>query len=473
MARIEFRRDRQFLPAAIEVLETPSSPTRRALLMTLCAFVVAATAWSFIGRIDIEAIAKGNIQPQGREKVIEPLESGRVLGVLVEDGSAVRKGDALVVLDPVDARADERAAVQALSVDVADAARYRAAASVAASDVAAGHRPAIAWDPLVPDDMRTREGQALAGDLTQLANDLRNLDMQKAEKSATIARLDRSVAQDVKLIATLQQRVDMREVLASHGNGTKADYLDALQDLQRTEASLVSDRGQRGEALASLDTIESDKVKLASQFRADATNKVEDASNKAALDQEAAAKAHARMDRTTLFAPVDGIVQKLAVTSIGQVVTTGQELMTIVPYGGTLNVAAFIDNIDIGFVRAGQEVAIKLDAFPFTRYGTLKGKVLSVATDAIDEGEARRMQANATSLVNSSMMQDSSGSQEQKFVFPIVISLDSTTFTIGDRTIPLSAGMSVTADIKTDSQRIIDYVISPLNQTVSESLHER
>ncbi len=77
MRRIEFRRDRQFLPAALEVLETPSSPARRALLLTLCAFVVLATAWSFVGRIDIEAVAKGKIQPSGRVKVIEPLVVGQ------------------------------------------------------------------------------------------------------------------------------------------------------------------------------------------------------------------------------------------------------------------------------------------------------------------------------------------------------------------------------------------------------------
>ena len=183
-------------------------------------------------------------------------------------------------------------------------------------------------------------------------------------------------------------------------------------------------------------------------------------------------KAKARLGRTVLASPVDGIVQKLAVTSIGQVVTTGQELMTVVPSGGSLNIEAFIDNIDIGFVRAGQEVAIKLDAFPFTRYGTIKGRVTRVATDAIDEDEARRMQANATSLVNSSSMENGS-SPNQKFVFPITIALDRGDLRIGDALMPLSPGMSVTAEIKTDRQRIIDYVLSPLTQMTSEALHER
>ena len=470
---IEFQRDRQFLPAALEVLETPSSPTRRALLLTLCAFVVLALGWAFVGHIDIEAVAKGKVEPSGRVKVIEPLEPGRVLAVLVKDGASVRAGDRLVVLDPVEMRADANAAVQDLAVDLADAARYRAAiAAVDADDVRVDIDPSIVWNASVPEALRTRERQALVADLVNLSEALANIDMQAGERRATMVRLDRSVEADEKLVATLQQHADMRDTLQAHGTGSKADFLSALQDLQRAQTTLVADRGQRGEAEAALGTLASEKAKALGQFRSDSANKFEDASNKAVVDREAVDKANARLERMLLTAPAAGIVQKLAVTSIGQVVTTGQELMTIVPNDGSLDIEAFIDNIDIGFVKAGQEVAIKLDAFPFTRYGTIKGKVLGVATDAVDEDESRRMQANATSLVNSASM-DTGTSPTQKFVFPVTIALDRSDIRIGGAVVPLSPGMSVTAEIKTDNQRIIDYVLSPLTQMGSEALHER
>lgn len=212
-------------------------------------------------------------------------------------------------------------------------------------------------------------------------------------------------------------------------------------------------------------------ITSATRARCAVPQKFEDASKKAAVDGEALGKAHARLGRTILTSPIDGVVQKMAVTSLGQVVTTGQEMMTMMPTGA-LDIEAFIDNIDIGFVKAGQEVAIKLDAFPFTRYGTIRGRVLSVATDAIDEDEARRMQANATSLANSSSM-GTSRSPNQKFVFPVTIALERSDVRIGDALVPLSPGMSVTAEIKTGNQRIIDYVLSPLTQMTSEALHER
>lgn len=197
---LEFRYDRQFLPAALEVLETPSSPTRRALLLTMCAFTVLAAAWGFLGRVDIEAVAKGKVQPAGRVKVIEPLEPGRISSILVEDGAEVKTGERLLTLDPVEVRADESAAVQALAVDVADAARYKAAVELAAShDVLEGDFPRIEWTDVVPKDLRSREQQALAADLLQLSETLRNFDLQKAERRATLSRLDGGLEADERL----------------------------------------------------------------------------------------------------------------------------------------------------------------------------------------------------------------------------------------------------------------------------------
>ena len=183
MRRIEFRRDRQFLPAALEVLETPSSPTRRALLLTLCAFVVLATAWSFVGRIDIEAVAKGKIQPSGRVKVIEPFEPGRVSAILVDDGAVVKKGDRLIALDPIEVRADENVATQDLAADLADTARYRAAIDAVDLDHSrVSTDPTVTWAPPVPRELRLREQQALVADLVNLSSALQNLDMQSCTK---------------------------------------------------------------------------------------------------------------------------------------------------------------------------------------------------------------------------------------------------------------------------------------------------
>lgn len=473
MTRLEFRRDREFLPAALEVLETPSSPTRRVLMLTLCAFSALAVTWSFIGRVDIEAVAKGKVEPTGRVKVIEPLEPGRVARVFVDDGAVVHRDDPLVSFDPTEMQADDAQAKQGLSVSLADTARYDAALQAAAAEPSDDAAPMVEWEAIVPADVRRRESQALTADLVRLRETLRNFDQQAAEKRATLKRLDEQVAADQALIATLQERVTMRQTLVAHDAGTKSNLIDALQDLEKAQSGLAADRGAHGEAQAALATIAGSKSKALADFVADNTGKRDEAANKAAENREILAKAEARLGRTILTAPVDGVVQKLAVTTVGQVVTTGQDLMIVVPSDGTLEVQAFVDNGDIGFVKPGQDVVVKLDAFPFTRYGTMVGTVRAIATDAVDENEARRMQANETSLANSATNAGTNEPEGQRFVFPVTIALRDRVFQAGTLAVPLTPGMSVTAEIKTDRQRLIDYVLSPLARIASEALHEQ
>jgi hemolysin D len=137
-------------------------------------------------------------------------------------------------------------------------------------------------------------------------------------------------------------------------------------------------------------------------------------------------------------------------------------------------VDAYVSNIDIGFVKMGQTAEIRIDAFPFTRFGTIRGRVVRVATDAVDEQEARRAQANAMTSANAAAapLNEAPG-QPQNFVFPIVIALDTSVMNADGTIIPLTPGMTVSAEIKTDSRRIIDYLLSPIAKVASEAMKER
>ncbi len=201
------------------------------------------------------------------------------------------------------------------------------------------------------------------------------------------------------------------------------------------------------------------------------TTKLADAERKAQDIAQQFAKATAKLQRTKLFAPISGIVQQVAVTTVGQVVTTGQRLMVIVPSEGPLQVEVYMSNADIGFVKVGQDATVKVDAFPFTRYGALHGVVTRIASDAIDEQEARRAESNATNLANSANMPASA--TPPSFVFPVTISLKETAFRVDGAVMPLTPGMTATAEVKTDDRRVIDYLFSPLAKTASEAMRER
>jgi hemolysin D len=469
-------RDREFLPAALEILETPPAPLPVVLMLTLCAFTAIALGWSFFGRLDVHAVTQGKIEPNGRSKVIQPLDPGKVQSLAVENGSRVKAGDLLIGFEPSEAEADVRAYAGDVMNARAEIVRRRAA--IEATDKWPGQSllpaPALAFDTGTGAEAAAREKSVLAADLGQLADVLTNLEKQIAQKTATRERLNMSIAFQSTLIETLQQRVGMRQETVRKGAGSLANLYDALESLDKSRSALAGDQGQLIETEAAITALLSEKTKAISQFVADNANKLADAERKADNSVQQLAKATTRLARTKLLAPIDGTVQTLAVTTIGQVVTTGQQLMILVPNDGELSVEVYVSNADIGFVKPGQEAAIKVDAFPFTRYGTLRGKVIRIATDAIDEQDARRAQANAANLANSSNS-GSSGvpGQPQSFVFPVTLSLEERAMKVGEAVIPFTPGMTVTAEIKTESRRVIDYLFSPLAKVASEALHEK
>jgi hemolysin D len=362
-----------------------------------------------------------------------------------------------------------------LAIDAARAAQREAAADgaqlPALDALAANPQGRIAWSEPLPAGVQTREEAVLSADLSQLADALRALDKQIAQKQATLQRLQMSIGFQAALIDTLNQRVATRQQAIDLKVGTKINLYDAKEELQRSQSQLASDQGQLIETDAAIGELASEKTKALSQFIADNENKVEDASRKADEARESLAKASSRLASTKLYAPIGGIVQQLSVTTYGQVVSAGQQLATVTPTDGALQVEALVANTDIGFVRVGQEVAVKLDAFPFTRFGALRGKVVAIAAAAVDEQQAKRSLANATTPGNTP--DSTSPGQAPSFVFPVTVAIDTAAMRVDGAVIPLTPGMTATVDIKTESRRVIDYLLSPLAKTVSEAMTER
>jgi hemolysin D len=496
-------RDREFLPAALEILETPPPPLPIALMATISTFALVALVWSYFGRLDVHATAPGKIEPAGYAKVIEPLDPGKIAAIHVEKGQTVKAGDLLLELDPAEASADALGARSTLNASVAEIARRRYAIdSVRAAEIdtqiaqdrldarsrddaalgadsgsveslAGQAELKVAWREAVPEPFRLREEAVLRADLGQLSDVLKALDRQMAEKLATQKRLNMGIAFQNTLMETLNQRVSTRQQAIDLNVGTKIDLYNAKEELEKSQAALASDQGQLIETDAALRSVRSEKAKIVSQFIADNENKLADAARKADEARQALAKADARLARTRLYAPTDGVVQQMAVTTVGQVVTTGQQLLVLTPVGGKLQVEALVANLDIGFVKPGQDAVIKIDAFPFTRFGTLHGKVVNIASGAISEQDAKRALANATATANVAPEAPSAPGQAESFVFPVTVSLDEKAIKIDDATIPLTPGMTATVEIRTDSRRVIDYLLSPLARIGSEALRER
>jgi hemolysin D len=170
-----------------------------------------------------------------------------------------------------------------------------------------------------------------------------------------------------------------------------------------------------------------------------------------------------------LTAPVDGVVQQLAVHTVGGVVTPAQVLLVVVPSDSRLEIEAMVSNSDIGFVHAGQEAQIKVDTFNFTRYGLLHGEVLSVSQDAV----IRDRQQDRAGERGLAAANETSEPKGQELNYSARISLDRTEMQIDDRMVNLSPGMAVTVEVKTGSRNILSYLLSPLRRYRQETLRER
>src|SRR6185437_4672982 len=288
----------------------------------------------------------------------------------------------------------------------------------------------------------------------------------EAERATIKASIDKLKA----TLQPLQERVDIRRTMFSKELGSKLIYLQELQDLLGQQKEVLVQESKLNESDSAIVALQETRTRTVAEYERGVLDDLSKAEQKSAGLVQDVIKAEQRTSLQKLTAPVDGVVQQLAVHTIGGVVTPAQQLMVIVPAESRLEIEAMVSNRDIGFIEAGQEAAIKVDTFNFTRYGLLHGTVLNVSHDAISRDKP---QDNKTPDKPPGADAGSSEPKGQELVYAARVSLDSTRMQVEDKTVNLSPGMAVTIEIKTGSRSIISYLLSPLVRYKHDSLRER
>lgn len=430
-----------FLPAALSLQETPAHPAPRRVAITVCALFAIAVVWATYGEIDIVAVAPGRIVVSDSTKTLQPLEAGVVRRVLVRDGDVVKAGQLLVELDATNAAADGASIQEQLNAAISEE-RRTAALTLA---------------------IRTNRAPALNGPAqTSEARDRAQLQAEWADVGAKLAKLAAELSHRQAEIVTVHALIKKLETILPITQQREADFKrlteqgfvssHAGQDRTREridmESDLATQRARLTEAQAAI--IESNQTRAA--YLAEAERSLSErhavaASKREQFTQERNKTAQrARLARLT--APVEGTVQQVAIHTDGGVVTPAQVLMVIVPRDAQVSAEVVVDNKDIGFVNAGQTAQIKLETFPFTRYGTVPAIVKSVTADAVND-------------------------EKKGAIFPATLTLARTGIDVDGKRIGLSPGMNVTAEIKTGKRRVIEYLLSPVQRSLNESLGER
>lgn len=437
------KQELEFLPAALEILDTPASPLPRVTIILICFIVVFAIGWAIIGKVDTVAVAQGKIIPGGRTKVIQPPEAGVVRAIHVRDGQPVKKGDVLIEFDPTETGADRDRFARELDAARMDVARL-SALSIEKGDPTKRFTPPADADPRLVRAARALLRQTWYAQRAKLAAvdaDIRKEQAKRAKVAAQIAKLRR-------IIPLLSRRTGNRRLLANKGYGTRTSLMQLEQELATMVGDLRIAQQEYAEISRAVDALKSRRTEMIAATRA-ATHEelVKALRSVAALEQELA-KAQSKFKHLKLYAPVDGVVQQLQVHTVGAVVKPADALMVVVPGGAVLEIEAKVLNKDIGFVKAGQAVEIKVESFPFTRYGLIDGEVVTISADAI---------------------------QDEKLgpVYNARIRMKTKRILVGSNWVNLGPGMAVTAEVKTGDRRVIQYFLAPFLRYQAESLRER
>jgi len=446
-----------FLPAALEIVESPPSPIGRAIGASIVALFCAALVWAWYGTIDIVASASGRIVPSDRSKVVQPFETGVVRAIRVSDGQAVKAGEVLIELDPTVNAADRDHLRDDLTAEQLNIARLRAALA---------DRSDFSPPPGANLVLVNTQRQLLSNQATEHHAKIAALDSQLAQKEAAQATIAATIHKLQSMIPVIRPRVEMRESLMLQGLASRLTFLETLQQLIEQQEELSVQQSHLREAEAEVTAIRETRGQSEAEYRHSLSDELAKSEQKASGLAQDLIKAEQRTRQQQLTAPVDGVVQQLAIHTVGGVVTPAQSLLVVVPGDNRLEIEAMVSNRDIGFVHAGQQAEIKVDTFNFTRYGLLHGAVLSVSPDAI----ARDAPPERP---NDAARSDSSEPKGQELNYSARVSLDTAQMRIDDRMLDLSPGMAVTVEIRTGSRRILSYLLSPLARYARDSLRER
>jgi hemolysin D len=437
--------ENEFLPAALALRETPLHPAPRIAMGMIIALATVAVAWACLGKVDVIASAPGKIIPSGDVKTIQAQDTAVVKVIHVKNGQRVQEGDSLIDLDATNAIADSKSAESQLYATREEISRAQAMLDA----IDRHHSPQMSANSVLGAPvMWATERQVLAGEYSDYVSNLGKMQADIAQETASLREVDQEIQKLVGTLPIEERKERDYAILIAKGYVGMHDYYAEQQAVIQMKQDLAAQRAKRSEAQAALDSASRKRDAYVADVRRTWLEKIHDDNEKAGSLEQDIVKANQQQKLMHLTAPVDGTVQQLAVHTIGGVVTPAQPLLTVVPDSKTMLVEAIVDNQDIGFVKEGQTAEIKVEAFPFTRYGMLHGRVVQVSNDA---------------------------KQDDKLglIFTAEIALPRETMQIDGRPIHLTPGMAVTAEIKTGRRRIISYLLSPLVQHANESLHER
>jgi HlyD family secretion protein len=435
-----------FSPGLLDVIHQPPPPLSRWILYVLAFLLFILILWAIFGQLDIVARAEGKLIPQTRLKIVQPFEGGRVAEIRVKEDEFVKKDQLLLVMDARLSDAD----TQKLKTELQSA-----------------ELQLHSIEAELGGEEFTKQGsessEIFDKAYQQYQERLNGYRFQLKQKQAILnqAEQDLKAATEIykKLKETLpihQANEDAINQLGEKGYATKLDILEkqririeAEQDLRAQEHVIESTRSRIEETRDNLN-------QLKATYRQELLTKQIELQKKVAQLEQDWLKQEYRNEQLELRAPQDGYVKELATHTPGSVVPAGNVLLSVVPVNEPLQAEVYVSNHDIGFVRQGQSVKVKLLSYEFQKYGMIDATVNSVSADVSTPGK-----------------QNGQSSPDKVTGYKTLVNLDDQYLERNGQQFDLRPGMQVTAEIKLGTRSVFDYIVSPITGALSEAATER
>ncbi len=434
----------EFLPAAQEIIETPTSPLGHIVIWMAVLLLMTAGAWLYFGKLDVVVSGQGKLASESGTKILQSSASGTVVDIKVREGQRIKKGDIVVELDKKVAQQNVESVEKTLAI-----------AKIERS-IAKGVSSSIVIDDINRSGLTEETKQSLIEKM-HAQNDI--LESRKLLSSTNLTNLQKqlsqldSVGKDLNDMLTKDKAKEQQiNKLMEHGTPLqqmqlRSDLNSVRQKISSLESSLSSQKQQMTQVESAIDNAKNQAAVSLNELRATNTATAISQDNKIIELENSLSRARVALEQTTIVAPVDGTVLSLRTNTIGGVVSAAQIIAEITPLEESLVVEATLQSRDIGFVNVGQRVVVKVDAYSFQRYGYLSGVVQSISPDAI--------------------VNDKLG-----LIYRIKVKLDSlkTSKNIELKIIP---GMNSVVEITTGNRRAIEFLLDPLISHVDGSLEVR
>lgn len=430
-----------FLPTHLALSQRPPSPFARYTAITLSIGVLVVLLWAYLGKLDVQATATGRLIASGRSQIIQAYEQSRLLSIHIQNGQHIEKNAPLLTLNTLGVNQDVTRLLEQREYLIEEKIRYQA--------LLGKHDPESL--PLFQQQTLSQQEKIQAhyehekhefdAIITNLYAEMNvNLSSQKA-KNGDIQAL-------TNLRENINQRLQARKILSQKQVISRVEYLEQEKELLETQRIITQQKAELGILMTQYKSLEERLKGINTQKEREWFEKKKQAEMQLGVLKQELSKMQEREALEIVRSPVAGTVQQLSVHTLGAVLQPAQNLMVIVPDDHVQLAEIQILNKDVGFVRPGQHVTVKVDAFPYTRYGTIEGELLSISRDSTTD-------------------------ERLGLVFPAQISLRQNNIIVDGKPVEITAGMSITAEIKTDQRRVIDYLLSPIQEYQSEALREK